>query len=102
MESHGMMTNLLKRKTKRKRKRIIPGDSTISARHDKSARVLPTKTSSYYTQLSSTIAVALRKKWEEEVMSAENRRLEDPLAMDIISVQDVDLLTSGSALQSDR
>jgi hypothetical protein len=60
------------------------------------------KTSSYYTQLSSTIAVALRKKWEEEVTSAENRRLEDPSAMDIIGAQDVDLPTSQSAPQPDR
>jgi hypothetical protein len=59
------------------------------------------KTSSCYMQLSSTIAVALRKKWEEEVTSAENQRLEDPSAMDIIGAQDVNLLTSRSAPQPD-
>lgn len=60
------------------------------------------KTSDYYTQLSTTIPAASRKKWEEEMTSAENRRLEDPAAMDIIGAQDVNLPTSHSAPQVDR
>ena len=60
------------------------------------------KTSDYYTKLSSTIPPASRKKWEEEMTSAENRRLEDPSAMDIIGAQDVDLPTSESAPQPNR
>ena len=60
------------------------------------------KTSSYYSQLSSTIPVASRKKWEKEMTLAESRRLEDPSAMDIIGAQEVDLPTADSALQPDR
>jgi hypothetical protein len=60
------------------------------------------KTSGYYTQLSSTIPAAARKKWEDEMTSAENRRLEDPTAMDIIGAQEVNLLTAESAPQPDR
>jgi hypothetical protein len=36
------------------------------------------KTSSYYMQLSSMIAVALRKKWQEEVTLAENHAWRTP------------------------
>ena len=47
------------------------------------------KTSEYYTQLSSTISTAAQKKWEQEIKSAESRRLEHPHAMDIIGAQQV-------------
>jgi hypothetical protein len=61
------------------------------------------KTSSYYSQLSSTILmVASRKQWEKEITSAESQCLEDPLAMDIISAQEIDLPTADLALQPDR
>src|ERR1700694_2752650 len=60
------------------------------------------KTSSYYTQLSSTLPVQLQKKWEDEMTSAESRHLEDPSAMDIIGAQQINLLTANSALQPDH
>jgi len=36
------------------------------------------KTLEYYTQLSSTISAVAPKKWEQEIVSAEHRRLEVP------------------------
>ena len=47
------------------------------------------KTSEYYTQLTSTISPAAQKKWEQEIKSAESRRLDHLHAMDIISAQQV-------------
>src|SRR6266508_4050796 len=53
------------------------------------AKDMVLKTSEYYTQLTSTISPAAQKKWEQEIKSAESRRLEHPHAMDIISAQQV-------------
>jgi len=57
------------------------------------------KTLEYYTQLSSTISAVAQKKWEEEITSAERRRLEVPCAMDIIGTQHVHF-EAGSAPDS--
>jgi len=57
------------------------------------------KTLEYYTQLSSTISAVAQKKWEEEITSAERRRLEVPRAMDIIGTQHVHV-EAGSASDS--
>lgn len=51
------------------------------------AKDMVLKTSNYYTQFSSTVSVTLQRKWEQEIISAEDRRLEDPSAMDIIGAQ---------------
>src|ERR1700694_548833 len=51
------------------------------------------KTSSYYTQLSSTIPVRLRKKGVDEMTSGASGRPDDTSLMDIIGAQEVDLPT---------
>jgi hypothetical protein len=50
------------------------------------------KTSLYYNQLSATIPASLKNKWEKEIKSAEERRLQDPAAMDIIGTQNIDVI----------
>ena len=49
------------------------------------AKDMVLKTSEYYIQLTSTISPAAQKKWEQEIKSAESRRLDHLHAMDIIS-----------------
>ena len=55
------------------------------------------KTSEYYTQLTSTIPARARTKWEQEITSAERRRLEEPRVMDIIGTQQTDVAARSSA-----
>jgi len=63
------------------------------------AKDMVLKTLEYYTQLSSTISAIAQKKWEQEIISAERRRLQVPHAMDIISTQHVHV-EAGSASDS--
>jgi hypothetical protein len=44
-------------------------------------------TESYYNQLSSTITMVLRNKWEREVEKAESQRLTKPWVMDIMGAK---------------
>ena len=54
------------------------------------------KTSAYYTQLSTSIADQLKRKWEKDIISAETRRLQDPKAMDIFGTKNT-IVVSGTA-----
>jgi len=51
------------------------------------AQEMVQKTSDYFNQMSCTITLQARNKWEQQLMVAEKRRLEDPSAMDIIGAQ---------------
>lgn len=54
------------------------------------AKEMVKTTSTYYNDLSSTIPSNLRAQWEKEIVSAENNRLHDPAAMDIIGTRQLD------------
>jgi len=58
------------------------------------------QTSAYHTKLSSTISARALQKWEQEITSAESRRLEDPRAIDIIGTQVVDINAGSGPLPS--
>lgn len=44
-------------------------------------------TESYYNQLSGTISLVLRNKWEKDVKKAESQRLTKPSVMDIMGAK---------------